>query len=639
MRQKLSLLTKTMLLLGALMAGSGSAWADNVNVINEDFSTNSTIKLLNDAGWTTTGNCSMSSINGKALQIASGNGDGSAKTPAFSSLVGTTATLTFSHKSSGGASRTLTITGNNCKVDGVSSKTVSVASSSGSTTISITNASTTSSISFSAAKSQGTIIDDVVVYYSAASLSPLASIALSGTYQTTFTVGDEFSHEGMIVTATYENGNETVVTNEAEFSGYNMFTTGAQTVKVSYTEGEVTKTSTYGIMVKAAAGLAFSPSETTVAIGGEETVTFSKATNATVTFSVADETIATYNSATGKITGLKEGTTTITATSDANEGYSAGEATCTIKVVDPDWIDFTTKGYSNAEDMTSVVGYNGTVSFDEGSNSNGNSPKWYDSGSAVRIYSGNTITITAKSGYVLSSVEFNVTSGSMSADSFDKTVTKGSGNVFTLSSLSTDITYSPGSTIRIDKVKINVVPATLTKNVTSAGWATYAPEYPVSFGAEEAYIIDIADDTEAVLTEVSSVPAGTPVLLKGAGDHILTVVASSDTDVSDNCLKVSDGTITKADGVYVLADGTYGVGFYLWTGEGDNTLPAGKVYMEPNATTSRAFFALGVSDSQGISGVTVTTGQANGMYDLQGRRVKKAVKGLYIVDGKKVMKK
>ena len=141
------------------------------------------------------------------------------------------------------------------------------------------------------------------------------------------------------------------------------------------------------------------------------------------------------------------------------------------------------------------------------------------------------------------------------------------------------------------------------------------------------------------MTEVSSVPAGTPVLLKGAGNHTLTVVASSTTDVSDNCLKVSDGTITKTDGVYVLADGTYGVGFYLWTGEGDNTLPAGKVYMEPNATTSRAFFALGSSDSQGISGVTVTTGQANYMYDLQGRRVTKAVKGLYIVDGKKVMKK
>ena len=180
---------------------------------------------------------------------------------------------------------------------------------------------------------------------------------------------------------------------------------------------------------------------------------------------------------------------------------------------------------------------------------------------------------------------------------------------------------------------------TLTKNVTAAGWATYAPEYPVAFGSEEAYIINSASTSGTTLTEVSSVPAGTPVLLKGAGDHILTVVASSDTDVSDNCLKVSDGTITKTDGVYVLADGTYGVGFYLWTGEGDNTLPAGKVYMEPNATTSRAFFALGVSDSQGISGVTVTTGQANGMYDLQGRRVKKAVKGLYIVDGKKVMKK
>ena len=135
-------------------------------------------------------------------------------------------------------------------------------------------------------------------------------------------------------------------------------------------------------------------------------------------------------------------------------------------------------------------------------------------------------------------------------------------------------------------ITLEAAPATLTKTVTDAGWATYAPEYPVEFAAEEAYIIEVADDTETVLTEVSSVPAGTPVLLKGAGDHTMTVVASSSTDVSDNCLKVSDGT--AKDDIYVLANGKYGVGFYLWTG--NDALSAGKIYMEPNAVgPSRAF--------------------------------------------------
>lgn len=106
-----NLLSKTMLLLFALMAGSGSVWAEEITVLSEDFTTNNTVVLLGTAGWTLSGNCSISTLNTKALQIASGNGAGSAQTPSFSSLVGTSATLTFSHKSSGNASRTLTITG------------------------------------------------------------------------------------------------------------------------------------------------------------------------------------------------------------------------------------------------------------------------------------------------------------------------------------------------------------------------------------------------------------------------------------------------------------------------------------------------------------------------------------------------
>ena len=91
----------------------------------------------------------------------------------------------------------------------------------------------------------------VVVTYTAAAASPLASIALSGDYPTSFYVGDAFSHEGMKVTATYEDASTQDVTGSASFSGYDMSTTGSQTVTVSYTAGEVTKTATYGITVNA----------------------------------------------------------------------------------------------------------------------------------------------------------------------------------------------------------------------------------------------------------------------------------------------------------------------------------------------------------------------------------------------------
>ena len=80
----------------------------------------------------------------------------------------------------------------------------------------------------------------------------LSSIALSGTYPTSFYTGDTFSHSGMTVTATYDDTTTADVTSSATFSGYDMSTAGNQTVTVSYTEGETTKTATYTITVSAA---------------------------------------------------------------------------------------------------------------------------------------------------------------------------------------------------------------------------------------------------------------------------------------------------------------------------------------------------------------------------------------------------
>ncbi len=86
--------------------------------------------------------------------------------------------------------------------------------------------------------------------YKKAVTSPLASIAVDYTNApTSFYVGDAFSHEGAEVTATYEDDNTADVTASATFSDPDMTTAGTKEVTVSYTEGEVTKTTTYNITV------------------------------------------------------------------------------------------------------------------------------------------------------------------------------------------------------------------------------------------------------------------------------------------------------------------------------------------------------------------------------------------------------
>lgn len=65
---------------------------------------------------------------------------------------------------------------------------------------------------------------------------------------TTFTVGDTFSAEGLVITATYSDGTTTDVTADAVLSGYDMSTAGTQTVTATY-EG---LTATFEITVKEA---------------------------------------------------------------------------------------------------------------------------------------------------------------------------------------------------------------------------------------------------------------------------------------------------------------------------------------------------------------------------------------------------
>lgn len=69
-------------------------------------------------------------------------------------------------------------------------------------------------------------------------------------YKTEFKQGDTFSFGGKVMASYEEEGvADREVTGQASFSGYDMNVAGTQTVTVSYTEGEITKTATYDITV------------------------------------------------------------------------------------------------------------------------------------------------------------------------------------------------------------------------------------------------------------------------------------------------------------------------------------------------------------------------------------------------------
>lgn len=174
--------------------------------------------------------------------------------------------------------------------------------------------------------------------------------------------------------------------------------------------------------------------------------------------------------------------------------------------------------------------------------------------------------------------------------------------------------------------------------VGSAGFSTYSFDKPVQLTDVKGWAVKYVDDA-LTLIPVTNVPANEGILIEAlSGSYVVPVISSA--DEIDNDLLVSDGTITGSTGdIYVLADGTHGVGFYLL--DASVTIPAGKAYLQVSAAvvteTAREFIAIG-SDATAIK--TIENLKKSGLiYNLSGQQVKNAKKGLYIIDGKKVMVK
>lgn len=176
------------------------------------------------------------------------------------------------------------------------------------------------------------------------------------------------------------------------------FTLTASGNQVRATKIEVTYTSS-GTTTKQSAGLSYSQTTATAIIGESFTApTLNNPNNLTVSYNSSDKSVATID-ASGAVTIKASGTTKITAKSDETKNYYAGEASYTLTVnkkEDVSNLDFSKQGFSNQEKITTVTGTNFTATFALGTNSNSNKPTYYTSDNTVRMYTGNTLTISSE---------------------------------------------------------------------------------------------------------------------------------------------------------------------------------------------------------------------------------------------------
>ena len=192
--------------------------------------------------------------------------------------------------------------------------------------------------------------------------------------------------------------------------------------------------------------------------------------------------------------------------------------------------------------------------------------------------------------------------------------------------------------------------ASVTKTITDAGWATYCSPYALDFSSDienldAAYIVTAGSEGVLTLEEITTtVPANTGILLKGKGNVIIPVAASGELDTEDNKLVgVTEEYGLAAEAGYVLMNEGDGVGFYQ--NKHDFIVGANTAYLPANfdnngGVSAPTFYGLFDGDVTGISATLVNSEKENSeIYNLAGQRVAAPTKGLYIVNGKKMVLK
>ena len=197
------------------------------------------------------------------------------------------------------------------------------------------------------------------------------------------------------------------------------------------------------------------------------------------------------------------------------------------------------------------------------------------------------------------------------------------------------------------------VPTSATVTISAAKWATYSSAYPLDFTGTcvTAYIVT-GSDGESTITKVpvTKVPSKTGLLLKSEqGSYPIPVTAEETDDVTANKLvPVLTGSVSVEAGTegnvnYVLSVQS-GQVVFAWIGSSPATVTAGKAYLtllngpKPGASTGAPWLSIeGDDETTGINSVERGALSVEGCYTLDGRRVAQPTKGLYIVNGRKVI--
>jgi hypothetical protein len=247
-----------------------------------------------------------------------------------------------------------------------------------------------------------------------------------------------------------------------------------------------------------------------------------------------------------------------------------------------------------------------------------------------------TLTITPDNGYQLGSIavkDANNTNVNLS----------GTGNTRTFSMPASNVIVSATFTMQST--------GDVTAYIGSTGKATFSYNEPLNFAGVtgmKAYIATTVSGNQVTLTQVTgTVAAGTGLVIisdnGGSGSFDIPSVATGDSYTNNLLVAGNDQTLTLSNSYtdYVLIADTDGLAVFaeVWSSDHLPTIESGKAYLHVPTSANARTRSLSIVISNGTTGISSVENEQgeNVIYNLRGQRVENPTKGLYIINGKKVL--
>ncbi len=197
-----------------------------------------------------------------------------------------------------------------------------------------------------------------------------------------------------------------------------------------------------------------------------------------------------------------------------------------------------------------------------------------------------------------------------------------------------------------------ITPATTIEytlsDIDGEGYASAYLPFDVTLDSDvKAHAVESTNSTHAILAEKEDIPANEGAILIGTpGTHTFNIATAS-SNWDNNLLEGTTVDTYVAGPAYVLANGDNGVGLYKAKLNKDaNGAAEGTTHFKNNANKAylvveggnAPMFSFGRGEGTTAIDQFINTDGELVIYDLAGRRVQKMEKGIYIVNGKKIIK-